>query len=355
MKRNVVHIIGGRPQFIKCLITIKAINKYKIQNYIINTGQHFDDDMSNNFLKLYPKKYEFINLKLSQTNQTQRLSKMISLLDIKLSKLNFSLIIIYGDTDSTLAAVIASMKKNFKLMHIESGLRSDNLLMPEEKNRIIADNICDYLITPTRTAYKNLLKENIKKSKIFNYGDVMLDNINYFKKVISKKKISNLLNLYSLKENNYIYFSVHREANSNYVFINKIISQLTKIGKKVIWPMHPKFNKLIKKINIPSNLFIIKPLNFDENFVIISNSLYVITDSGGIQKESYFLNKKVLILRKETEWLELISNNNSKLINNKIPIEKNINKFLKLKVNKSNYGNGNASLKIARLINKIVY
>ena len=355
MKKNVVHIIGGRPQFIKCLITIKAINKYKIKNYIINTGQHFDDDMSNNFLKLYPKKYEIMNLKLSQVNQTQRLSKMISLLDIKLSKLNFSLVIIYGDTDSTLAAVITTMKKNFKLMHIESGLRSNNLFMPEEKNRIIADNICDYLITPTKTAYENLIRENIKKNKIFNYGDVMLDNIQFFKKKISKKKKSILLNSLSLKEGNYVYFSVHREANSNYLFINKIISQLSKIKLKVIWPMHPKFNELIKKINIPSNLFIVKPLNFDENFIIISNSSYVITDSGGVQKESYFLNKKVLILRKETEWLELISNNNSKLINDKIPTNKNINKFLKLKVYKSYYGNGNASNKIASLINKIVY
>ena len=355
MKKNVVHIIGGRPQFIKCLITIKAINKYKIKNYIINTGQHFDDDMSKNFLKLYPKKYEIMNLKLSQVNQTQRLSKIISLLDIKLSKLNFSLVIIYGDTDSTLAAVIATMKKNFKLMHIESGLRSNNLFMPEEKNRIIADNICDYLITPTKTAYENLIRENIKKNKIFNYGDVMFDNIQFFKKKISKKKKSNLLNSLSLKESNYVYFSVHREANSNYFFVNKIISQLSKIKQKVIWPMHPKFNELIKKIDIPSNLFIVKPLNFDENFIIISNSSYVITDSGGVQKESYFLNKKVLILRKETEWLELISNNNSKLINNKIPTPKKINEFLKLKVNKSHYGNGNASNKIASLINKIVY
>tara|TARA_B100000963_G_scaffold244080_1_gene213753 strand:- start:1546 stop:2625 length:1080 start_codon:yes stop_codon:yes gene_type:complete len=357
MKKTIVHIIGGRPQFIKSLITIKAINHFKFYNLIINTGQHYDFNMSKIFLKIYPTNYKIINIKLKNINNSQRLSEMILKIDKKMKSIVPSLVIVYGDTDSTLAGVLFSIKKKYKTMHIEAGLRSYDLSMPEEQNRIVADRLSNYLISPTINSKNNLIRENINKENIFNFGDVMFDNINYIKSKIKKSQINNFLKSKSLIPSNYIYFTVHRESNSNEVFLKKIMEQLGRLENKIIWPMHPKFTYLLKKLKLPKNLHIIKPLNFDDNIIAIGNCYFVITDSGGVQKESFFLNKKVLLLRNETEWKELIKSNCVKICNDKIPQNFVIKKFINKKLKKNStklFGNGKSTLKIARLINNIV-
>lgn len=355
MDKKVVHIIGGRPQFVKCLINIRAINRFKISNVIINTGQHFDHNMSNIFLKLYPKKYQLFNLTLSNKEHTDRLAEMIFSVNKRIKKIPSSLIIIYGDTDSALAGLLVGMKNKIKIMHIESGLRSNNLKMPEEQNRIMIDHIAEFLITPTKLASKNLLKEDIPKKKIYEFGDVMYDNLIYIKSFIKVSQINFFLKKNFLKKSEYIYFSLHRESNSNFNFIDNIIKQLSKLKFKVLWPMHPKFKTIIKSLSIPDNFKIVEPLNFDNNLIAMENSNFIVTDSGGIQKEAFFLKKKVFVLRKETEWKELLTSKCITLINNKIPNEKEIKKFLNDKIkSNSDYGNGDSTLKIAKLVNKIV-
>ena len=355
MKNQVLHIIGGRPQFTKCLITVKALNEYDISNFIINTGQHFDHNMSKIFFKLYPKKYKLININLREKKQAERLAKMITSISEKINETLIPLVIIYGDTDSALAGLLFSMKKKFKVMHIESGLRSKNLKMPEEQNRIIIDLIADYLITPTDIARNNLIKENISIKKIYNYGDVMFDNVQYIIKRYSLSKIKKFFKDHDLIKGKYIYFSIHRESNSNIEFIDKVMGQLCKLKMKVLWPLHPKFDLIVNSIHLPKNLIIIKPLNIDLNLIALKYSYFIITDSGGIQKEGFFLKKKILLLRKETEWKELINLNCLKLIGGNVPSMKNIEKFLNLKLKKTfDYGNGRTTYKIAKLVKKIV-
>jgi len=355
--KKIISIVGARPQFIKAFITIKAIEKSKkFKNILINTGQHFDYRMSKIFFNelKFNNRLIQINLK-NKNNRLIRLSEMISKLTIILKKNKPDLVIVYGDTDSTLAASITSKRLNIKLMHVEAGLRSNVLDMPEEQNRFITDYLSDYLIVPTDNAKKNLKSYRLSK-KIYNFGDVMYDSILHYKKFINKEysknfKIRNNLN------NNFIFFTIHRDSNSNFKNIKKILNQISTIDSIFFWPIHPKIIKIIDiyKIKIPKNIVCTSPLSYLDTIAALMESKFVVTDSGGIQKEAYFLKKKSFVLRNETEWNELIKLKAVKLIGDNImEIKKNKN-FLNSKILFLNkFGDGNSTKKISNLINKIL-
>ena len=353
--KKTVSIVGARPQFIKAFITIKSLNKIKnVKNLLIHIGQHFDKSMSQIFLN--ELMFYKIIIKINLKNKNQRLlkiSEMISEIYLKLKKINPNSEIVYGDTDTTLAASIVSKRLNIKTMHIESGLRSNVIEMPEEQNRYIADYLSDYLIAPTINAYKNI--NEFKETKnIYNYGDVMYDSVKYYKKIV-KQNSTKFKKKYKLKD--YIFFSVHRDANTDVKKIKFIINQISKINCTFFWPIHPKIKNIIinNNLSLPSNVISSSPISYLESIAAINLSKFIVTDSGGIQKESYFMKKKCFVLRKETEWKELIKLNSVKLIDLNLLIIEKSKKFLNSKIKKSSiYGDGNATEKIASLVKKII-
>ena len=345
--KKILHIIGTRPQYIKSSILIKKLSKSKFfKNVVIDTCQHFDKNMSDIFLKEFKFSSFIIKLNIKKNlSRITRLAQMIKLLGECQKKINPDIAIIYGDTDSTLAAAISLKKNDIKTVHIEAGLRSYDNNMPEEQNRIVADNFSDYLIAPTKTAVRNLLKEIFNKKKIFMFGDTMYDlAINTSKELEIKTS------------NEYILMTLHRDKNTEKKNLNKIIESLSKIKTKIIWPIHPKIknSKDFKKIKLPKNLDIIDPLSYKDNLSLVINSKFVITDSGGLQKEAFFLGKYSFILRDETEWIEIVKDKKSFLIGSKIDLIKNFKISKKrFKPKKSFFGSGNTTDKIIKLLKNI--
>lgn len=359
LRKNIIHIIGARPQFIKLAILLKAIEKkLNVKNLIIHTGQHYDYEMSKVFFKELKIPRPYVNLNLEKLlTQNQRLSQMISKLEKSLMKIKkIDLIIIYGDTDSTLAAALVARKLNLKILHVESGLRSFDKTMPEEQNRIVADHLSDYLISPTLTATNNLLAEGINNKRIYQLGDVMKDSVDFYLKFLSKDRFNSFLKNNKILINKYVFFTLHRKENTIPSRLKKIIKEIGKLGYYFYWPLHPNIRKICikNKIKFPENLKVFKPVSYFESLLLIHNSDFVVTDSGGIQKETFFLRKKCFILRDRTEWIELL-NFNSFLIDTNIL---KISNFLKLKEKSYStniFGNFSASFGIASLIKKILF
>ena len=304
--RKILHIIGARPQFIKCGLLVNYLDKYK--NIIIHTNQHFDFDMSDIFFKeLKIKKPIILNSLKNISNRATRIGMMIINITEKINKIKPDLAIIYGDTDTTLAASIVLRKHNIKTIHIEAGLRSKNLEMAEEQNRIVADHLSDYLITPNQSSTFNIIKEGIEKYKIYEFGDLLSDQAKAAKKIVSNTKF--------MKKNNFKNFdalmTMHRDENLNEKRVKKIFHQISKVNYKFIWPVHPKMKKIVNKLkkSIPKNLILIKPIGYLETINAITKAKFVLTDSGGIQREAYFLNKISFILRDRSEWIDLEKNN----------------------------------------------
>ena len=348
-------IVGARPQIIKASIISSTINQFyknKINEIIVHTGQHYDYEMSKIFFKEFKIKKPKFFLNISNLNHTAMVGKMIEQIGKIILKEKPDLIIIYGDTNSTLAGAICGAKHNIKVAHIESGLRSHNLRMPEEINRIVSDRVSNFLYCPTNIAKKNLLIEGFKKmvsKKFFNYGDVMLDIHKKYKKRLYIK----------LKDRDYYLLTVHREENCKKLILDNILDNIIELSKerKVIFPAHPRISNYVKNKIKNHNIELIKPVGYFDFGNLIHNSHSVITDSGGVQKESYFFKKNCFVLRTETEWPELLHSKNN-LINpnndNFYKIIKKYNHNINNKFNQSLYGNGNASLKILKSLHSLM-
>jgi len=347
-----MHIVGARPQFIKVFVVIKAIRKKskKIKNFLLHTGQHYDKKMSEIFFKELQFKKPDYHIDLKKNNdRTSNIAKMIKEIGKKIDVLKPSIVLIYGDTDSTLAGAISAKKKGVKLIHIEAGMRSHILSMAEEQNRLVADSLSDYFITVSKESTTNLIKEGVKKNKIYEFGDIMFDSLKQNKSKIknhNKKKI----------KKPYIFFTLHRDENSNVKILNTIAKKMSKLNYNIYWPVHPKISNLIKKNKIlfPKNLILNNPISYLETLYLILNSEFVVSDSGGVLREAYFLNKKTFILRNETEWPDLIKNNSAKLIGNNLELIINSKSFIRSKIkNRKSLGSGNSSKKIASLVTNL--
>ena len=308
--KKIITIIGARPQFIKASVLSRLIlEDDQLQEIIIHTGQHFDKNMSDVFfdeMEIPKPKY---NLKIQSKLHGEMTGLMMS--EIEKIVLNESpdCILVYGDTNSTLAGALVASKLNIKLAHVEAGLRSFNNNMPEEINRIITDRISDILFCPTENSLKNLQKEgfgNFEGKKIIKTGDIMLDaSIFYAERGIKKKK--------QLDEE-FILCTFHRAENTdNDKNLLTILKAINEIGKriKIIFPIHPRTKSKIEAINNNyklkySNVDFFEPLGYIDMISHIKNCKYVITDSGGLQKEAFFMKKMCLTLRDQTEWVELV-------------------------------------------------
>jgi len=301
---KIISIVGARPQFIKLVSLSREIRK-SCQEIIIHTGQHFDNNMSKVFFDELNIPIPDINLGISGGDHGRQTGEMIIGLEKEIKRINPTHIIIYGDTNSTLAGSIVGSKLKIPIIHIEAGLRSYNRAMPEEINRIIADHASDYLFAPTGNALNNLYEEGLEK-KSYLTGDLMVDTL---LNNIRKAKKSDIINRLKLDEGQYYLLTLHRPYNvDDPSKLNLLLNKLIELDAPIIFPAHPRTHRVIKdnNINTNNNVKLIKPVGYFDFLRLEEGSRKILTDSGGIQKEAYILKKPCITIRTETEWVETI-------------------------------------------------
>lgn len=355
---KIVSIVGTRPQLIKASAISAELRNHSIfQDILIHTGQHFDQNMSDIFFDEFGLPVANYNLGIGGGSHGENTGRMIEAIEAILIEENPNLVILYGDTDSTLAGSIAAVKLNLNIAHIEAGVRSYNKKMPEEINRILTDHSSNFLFTPSEIASHNLLKEGINVKDIFNFGDVMFD---VFLKYKSLPKDKNLLCKFNLKIKEYILLTLHRQENvDDAILLSNIFESFNNIGRQVIFPIHPRTKKRIHdfKIKIPDIVKVIDPLNYNDLFVLQENAFVIATDSGGIQKEAYFHKVPCVVLRNETEWPELVKMDANILVGtNSAKIISAIENHVKKKIdwNFLVYGEGDAAKRIVAHIKNFI-
>ncbi len=357
--KKIITIIGARPQFIKAATISRLIRKEdNLREIIIHTGQHYDTNMSTVFFQEMEIPEPDFNLEISMLSHGAMTGRMIEKIEDILVQEKPDLVLVYGDTNSTLAGALAARKLNIPIAHVEAGLRSFNMKMPEEINRILTDRISDLLFCPTENAIHNLQKEGFENfdCKIFNVGDVMYDAALYYGSRSSDR--SDILSKLQLRDKNFILCSVHRQENTDDIArLKSIIGALNDIHGEttVILPLHPRTRKILAENSIFTRFEPIEPVGYYDIVELLKHCSLVITDSGGMQKEAYFFRKYCITLREETEWVELVENNYNVLTgSDPILIKKAVSQFLGKEITVSGglYGNGNASQLIVDIIKK---
>ncbi len=335
---KIVTIIGARPQIIKAAALSRAIKNgfsEHIRELIVHTGQHYDAGMSSVFFEELGIPKPDYNLNVGSGSHGKQTAAMISGIEEILEKEKPDCLVVYGDTNSTLAGAVAASKIHIPIVHIEAGLRSFNKAMPEEVNRILCDHISTLLFSPTKAGYSNLLKEGFKENstqnassdapKIYHCGDVMYDNSLYFAK-LSEERTTILKDL-TLSKNKFVLATIHRNNNTDEPerlssIFESFYDLATQNNEIIVVPLHPRTAKLlqqnlspelVKRITSCTGIKIIPPVSFLEMTALEQNAKLIITDSGGVQKEAFFFKKPCIILRAQTEWVELVDCGAAKL------------------------------------------
>lgn len=336
---KIITVIGARPQIIKAAGLSRAIKEGfsdQIEEIIVHTGQHYDANMSNVFFEELGIPLPNYNLSVGSGKHGQQTAKMIEGIEEILEKEKPDAIVVYGDTNSTLAAGVAASKIHVPIVHIEAGLRSFNKKMPEEINRIMCDHASTLLFSPTKAGVENLEKEgfnlsaqqpyNVDNPGVFHCGDIMYDNSLHFSKLSDEQ--SNLLKDHELEKNNYVLTTIHRNDNTDQPerlsgIFEAILEIINTNDVQFVLPLHPRTAKLLEtntigdlyaRIKAESRLKIIPPVSFLDMIALEKNAKIIVTDSGGVQKEAFFFKKPCVILRPETEWVELVSCGAAKIV-----------------------------------------
>ncbi|MBA64844.1 MAG: UDP-N-acetylglucosamine 2-epimerase (non-hydrolyzing) [Candidatus Marinimicrobia bacterium] len=311
-------IAGARPNFIKIAAIIDAIKEFgenKIKFRLIHTGQHYDKNMSDSFFQQLGIPKPDYNLEAGGGTQAEQTAKIMVGYESLLKKKKMDLCLVVGDVTSTMACSIVAKKMGLKVAHVEAGIRSGDLMMPEEINRIVTDSISDYFFTTSETANNNLIKYGVDTSKIFFVGNTMIDTLVKYKNNLIKPSIWDELGLI---KKNYLVMTLHRPSNVEEVsnlrnYINEIVINSNNIP--IIFPTHPRTSKKLNLIDLSfSNLHLIKPLSYLEFNFLIEKSKAVITDSGGITEEATFMNVPCMTLRDNTERPETVELGTNELL-----------------------------------------
>ena len=359
---KIVTIIGARPQFIKASALSRAFREHnktsdkKIEEIIIHTGQHFDENMSEVFFTELEIPHPNYNLEIANLPHGAMTGRMLEAIEVVLKDEQPDYVLIYGDTNSTLAGALAASKLHIPIAHVEAGLRSFNMRMPEEVNRIVSDKISNLLFCPTEIAVINLKNEGIV-SGVHNVGDVMYDVTLYYREQ-AKAKIE--LSKWNVTDGNYALCTIHRAENTdNLSRLQSIFDALREIAKElpVILPIHPRTRQLLKRLDKETwlkSINILEPLPFLEMLRLEMSAKVILTDSGGIQKEAYFHEVPCITLRDETEWVETVEMGWNKIVG--ADKEKILNAYqsydieLNKKHQQSPFGNGNTGEQILNIM-----
>ena len=355
---KILTVVGARPQFIKAAVLSRLIAEDpELEEVLVHTGQHFDAAMSDVFfdhMDIHPPNY---HLEVNSLSHGAMTGRMLEKIEEVLFVEQPDVVLVYGDTNSTLAGALAAQKLHIPVAHVEAGLRSFNMKMPEEVNRILTDRISTFLFTPTKTAVKHLEAEGFASfnSQVILVGDIMLDAALYYAdRSNDKAKID-----FEIKDH-FILCTLHRAENTDDPRrLSEIVRALNDLHKEmeVVLPLHPRTKKMLEQHGIDLNVHTIAPLGYFEMITLLKSCSLVMTDSGGLQKEAYFFKKPCLTLRDETEWTELVENGFNALAgadySQIIRMSREmINKTLDFSMDL--YGDGNAGRKILKKLKEAI-
>lgn len=297
---RVLSILGARPQFIKHASLQRRLAEFGVEETLLHTGQHFDSNMSEIFfhsLQMTPPKIE---LCIDSSHPLNQLAQMLKGMQESVGGEKFDWVIVYGDTTSTLAGSLFAKENSLPLAHIEAGLRSFDMRMPEERNRIICDQLSDKLFAPNCSACENLYKEGVRGEVILS-GDVMEEGFELFSPLAKKPE--------RIEEGEFVLCTLHRQSNVDEKGrLSLLLDGLGELGEKIILPLHPRTQKRISdfSLSLPKNIYILPPQGYLQNLWLILNAKAILTDSGGLQKEAVYAQKPCLILRDRSEWGEYV-------------------------------------------------
>ncbi len=316
--KKIVTILGARPQFIKAAVLSRIIlQKNDIEEIIVHTGQHYDSNMSAVFFEdMHIPKPKY-NLDINGLGHGAMTGQMLEKIEKVLEIEKPQAVLVYGDTNSTLAGALAAKKMHIKVVHVEAGLRSFNMKMPEEINRIVTDRIADLLLCPTQKAMDNLEQEGFDtfETRFVNCGDIMKEAVSYYGAQLDTK--STVISDLNLNTNQFVLATIHRPENTDdKIKLTTIFKALDKINTevKVILPLHPRTKKYLKQYGINTNIVLIDPVGYFDMLALQKHCKLIVTDSGGLQKEAFFNKKFGIIVREQTEWVELVANDFAKVV-----------------------------------------
>jgi UDP-GlcNAc3NAcA epimerase len=330
---KILTIVGARPQIIKAAALSRAIRNdfsSNIHETILHTGQHYDTNMSQVFFEEMEIPQPDINLNIGSASHGKQTALMLEGIESEILKLKPDFLVLYGDTNSTLAGAMAAAKLRVPIVHIEAGLRSFNKSMPEEINRITCDHCSTLLFVPTPAGIKNLTKEGfsiqniapftIDNPGVFHCGDIMFDNLVYYSAKAEER--SSIIQQLGLSPGQFVLCTIHRDNNTDVperleAIFNSMLSIAESSGMKIVIPLHPRTSKLLsgklstelyQAVQNHKGIIIIPPVSYMEMILLEKHCSLVLTDSGGVQKEAYFFRKPLIIARPETEWVEIVDN-----------------------------------------------
>ena len=351
---KIVSIVGVRPQFIKCSPVSKELRRDH-QEILVHTGQHYDYEMSQLFFEELGIPKPDYTLDVGSGLQGAQTGEMLIKIEKVLIKEKPHFVLVYGDTNSTIAGALAAVKLHIPVGHIEAGLRSFDTSMPEEINRILTDHASDILFVPTKTAVENLKKEGIS-DRVHLTGDVMYDALLHNIKIAEK---SNILEMLHVTSKDYFLVTIHRQSNTDDAEnLSNILNALSQVEGKVLFPVHPRTQKFIKTYGleekIKDNVSLVKPVGYIDFLWLEKNAKKILTDSGGIQKEAYLLKIPCITLRENTEWVETIEDGWNVLVGaDTEKITEAAKSFTPPQKQSNHFGDGKASEKIKRILDDL--
>lgn len=347
-------IVGARPQFIKVAPVLRKIGK-KHKKILIHTGQHYDYEMSKTFFDELTLPKPDYHLGVGSGPHGEQTGKMLKKIEDVLIEERPNLVLVFGDTNTTIAGALSAAKLHIKIAHVEAGLRSFDRRMPEETNRVLTDHCSDFLFCPTKTAVENLKIEGIKKG-VYLTGDVMVDALK--ENIIIAERKSKILSELDLKKNGYHLATIHRAENTDdFNRLKSVVGAFCEI-ENLVFSCHPRTEKYLRKYGLWKKLIghvnVITPVGYLDMLRLEKNAKKILTDSGGVQKEAYILKVPCITLRENTEWIETVEDGWNVLVgSDKKKIIRMVNEFEPEGKQRNVFGNGNASEKIARIIDEI--
>lgn len=352
---KIVTVVGARPQFIKAAVLSRAFAalSFEIQEVLVHTGQHYDSNMSDIFFSELNIPRPDYSLCVGGGSHGQNTGRMLEKLEAVMIREKPNCVLVYGDTDSTLAGALAASKLHIPVAHVEAGLRSFNKRMPEEINRVLTDHVSALLFAPSEVARINLRNEGVPHDKIFVVGDVMYDAARYYKKYARKPNWFAALAL-DHKPESFVLCTIHRAENTDDVEKMKgILQGLKRSEMPIILPLHPRTLKRLESFDLhfPENVFVVDPVGYLEMVWLEVNCKFIATDSGGVQKEAYFHGKPCITLRTETEWTELVEAGVNTIVGADADKITNAMKAILWKTaGHEVYGDGASAIKIASIL-----